>query len=124
MNIFINSFWLSFYPITKLSSLWSENRSSFKILIFRLFWLIFDDVTVTLSLIVLSYFFHKLTVVLSYSIPKFLKIEYHRHGYKNRLKKAHVVAATPLPPAPSLLILRPRWYVRSEKFFYRQMSQE
>ena len=53
----------------------------FRILIVPWFWLIFDDVTVTLSLVLLSLiFFHKLTFVLSYSMPKFAKIECHPHG--------------------------------------------
>ena len=61
----------------------------FKILIIPSFWLIFDDVTVTLSLVVLScIFFHKLTFVLSYSIAKVVKIECHLHAQKNRLKKS------------------------------------
>ena len=56
-----------------------------KILIILLFRLKFDDVTVTLSLIVLSLiFFHKITSVLSYSMLKFVKIECHLHGWKNR----------------------------------------
>ena len=40
-----------------------------------------DDITVMLSLIVLSIiFFHELTLVLSYSIPKFVENECHLHG--------------------------------------------
>ena len=53
----------------------------FKILIVSSFWLILYDVTVTLSLVVLSVIlFHELNFVLSYSIPKFVKIECHLHG--------------------------------------------
>ena len=40
-----------------------------------------DDVTLTFSLIVLSkVFFHELTLVLSYFIPKSVKTECHHHG--------------------------------------------
>ena len=52
-----------------------------KIIIAPLFQLKFDDVTVTLSLIVLSrIFFNKLTLILFYLTPKFAEIEYHLHG--------------------------------------------
>ena len=57
-----------------------------KILIVPLFQLKFNDVTMTLSLIVLIVmnFFYKLTLILSYSIPKFVKIECHFQDYKNK----------------------------------------
>ena len=46
-----------------------------------LFWLKFDDITVTLSLIVLSQIsFYKLILILSYFMPKFVKIKCHLHG--------------------------------------------
>ena len=51
-----------------------------KILIVPAFRLKLDDVTVSLSLIVLSRFFYKLTLILSYFMPKFVKIECHLHG--------------------------------------------
>ena len=52
-----------------------------KILIVPLFQLRFDDVTVTLSFIVChEYLFTKLIWILSYFIPKFVKIKCHLHG--------------------------------------------
>ena len=52
----------------------------FKILIVPLFWLIIDDITVMLSLILLSWiFFANHLCTNSYFIPKF-KIEFHLHG--------------------------------------------
>ena len=55
-----------------------------KILIVPSIRLKFDDVTMTLSLIVLSQFFYKLTLIISYFMPKFVKIKLHLHGQKNR----------------------------------------
>ena len=55
-----------------------------KIRIVPSFWLKFDDVTVTLSLAVLSgnieIFFWECILILPYSIPNFVKIECHLHG--------------------------------------------
>ena len=52
-----------------------------KILIIPSFRPEFDDVTVTLSLTVLSRIdFYKLNLILSYFIPKFVKIKCHLHG--------------------------------------------
>ena len=45
------------------------------------FWLKFGDVTVTSLDCIVMNFFHKLTLVLSYQIPKFAEIEY---GWKTR----------------------------------------
>ena len=63
--------------VTKISQLFKI----VKFLIVSSFWLIFDDATVTLSLVVLSCIsVDKLIFVLSYIIPKFVKIECHLHG--------------------------------------------
>ena len=56
----------------------------FKIFIVPSFWKRFYDVTVMLSLVVLSKLFPQLTFLLSYFMPKFVKIECHLHGEKNR----------------------------------------
>ena len=58
---------------------WPKNGS--KSLSFHRFGQKFDDVSVALSLNVLPMnFFTKLTLILSYFIPKFVKIEYDLHG--------------------------------------------
>ena len=51
-----------------------------KILIVPSFGIKFDDFTVTLLLIVLSSVFYKLILILFYSIPKVVSVEYHLHG--------------------------------------------
>ena len=73
-----------------------------KILIVPWFRLTFDDVTVTLSLIVLSRFFYELILILSYFMPKFVEVECHFHGKKNRSTFAQwgggVAATSKHPP--------------------------
>ena len=60
--------------------LWFLAKNWVKIIIPPLLQLKFDDVTVTLSLIVLSrIFFNKLTLILFYLTPKFVEVEYHLH---------------------------------------------
>ena len=64
----------------------------------------FDNVTVTLSLIVLSRILcYKLILILSYLLPKFVKVECHLHAQKNRSTFAQWgmgggVVATPQHP--------------------------
>ena len=59
---------------------WFLAKKWVEILIIPSFQLKFDNITVALSLIVLSRIFYKLTLILSYSIPKFVKIECHLQG--------------------------------------------
>ena len=91
--------------------LWFSAKNWVKILIVPTFQLKFDDVNVTLSLIVLSSIFLKTHLDTILLIPKFVKIECHLHGYENRSTFAQWGwGGVLLPPlAPSLrLILGPR----------------
>ena len=61
---------------------WPKNGSKSFVPSFQLK---FDDVTATLSLIALSRnIFHKLILILYYSMPTLVKIECHLHGQKNK----------------------------------------
>ena len=104
-----------------MSSSWLEKQASFSkswsFHRFGWYWWRHCDV----SLIVLSRIFRKFTLVLCYIIPKFVNIECHFHGKKNRYDKVYwglgeVVAP---PPSPSFcLLLEPRRLVRSENFLW------